>query len=442
VNSNRVQWLRLTLLGLLGGAIAATLVLLFRHLLDLGQHLLLPTGAAGDYESLPPLWRILLPAGAGLLLGLAFDRLRPGQRQIGVVHVLARLQTPGGERLPIRNLVVQFLGATVAVVAGHSVDREGPAVHIGAAGANLLGQATKGTGEEDYTLAACGAAAAIAAVFNTPLAGVIFVIEVLRVRYDVARILPIIVAAVSGAVLSRLAAKTETAFVLAPLSMQSHWELPFLILLGVLTGLMAAGFITLCERVAERASPWPNALTFTLAGLCTGVLALATPQIMGVSYDTLDSLLRDELGLGLVIALILTKTVATGVSVGMRVPGGLIGPTLFIGGAAGSALGLVVNELQVMDSASPGFYATVGMVAMMGATLRAPLAALTALLELTANPNIILPGMLAVASAELTNRAFLGKDSVFDALLKIQSRAPRGGQTRPDAPQAGDRRQA
>jgi H+/Cl- antiporter ClcA len=89
----------------------------------------------------------------------------------------------------------------------------------------------------------------------------------------------------------------------------------------------------------------------------------------------------------------------------------------------------------------PGFYATVGMVAMMGATLRAPLAALTALLELTANPNIILPGMLAVASAELTNRLFLGKDSVFDALLKIQSRAPRGGHTRPDGPQAGDRRQ-
>lgn len=442
MNSNRLLWLRLTLLGLLGGAIAATLVLLFRHLLDLGQFLLLPTGAAGDFESLPPLWRILLPTGVGLLLGLAFDRLRPDHRQIGVVHVLARLQTPGGERLPIRNLVVQFLGATVAVVAGHSVDREGPAVHIGAAGANLLGQATKCTGEEDYTLAACGAAAAIAAVFNTPLAGVVFVIEVLRVRYDVARILPIIVAAVVGAVLTRLAANTEPAFVLAPMRMQSHWELPFLILLGIVTGLMASGFITLCERVAERASPWPNALTFTLAGLCTGVLALATPEIMGVSYDTLDSLLRDEQGLGLVIALIFTKTVASGVAVGMRVPGGLIGPTLFIGGAAGSALGLLVNQMHALNSASPGFYATVGMVAMMGATLRAPLAALTALLELTANPNIILPGMLAVASAELTNRVFLGKDSVFDTLLKIQSRAPRRGRTRPDAPQAGDRRQA
>ena len=372
MTSDRVLWLRLTLLGMVGGAIAAALVLLFRQALELGQHLLLPSGLPGDFESLPLLWRLLLPTAVGLLLGLAFDRLRPDDRQIGVVHVLGRLQTPGGERLPLRNLVVQFLGATVAIVAGHSVDREGPAVHIGAAAANLLGQGVRCTAEEDYTLAACGAAAAIAAVFNTPLAAVIFVIEVLRVRYEVARILPVIVAAVMGAVLSRLVVHTEPAFTLTPLTLHSSGELPFLLLLGILTGMLAAGFITLCERVAERGKAWPNAFTFSLAGLCTGLLALVTPQIMGVSYDTLDQLLRGELGLGLVVTLIFTKAIATGVSVGLRVPGGLIGPTLFIGGAAGAALGLVLAQLGVVDSASPGFYATVGMVAMMGASLRAP----------------------------------------------------------------------
>jgi chloride channel protein, CIC family len=425
LTSERIQWLRLTLFGVLGGALAAGLVLVFAYLLELGQGLVLPSGIPGDYETLPPLWRVLLPAGVGLLLGLAFDRLRPEHRQVGVVHVLARLQTPGRERLPPGNLLTQILGALVAIVAGHSVDREGPAVHIGAAAANLAGRGLASSAEEDYTLAACGAAAAIAAVFSTPLAGVVFVIEVLKVRYQVARILPVIVAAVTGAVAAHLVTHRLTLFSVTPLSLHAVWELPYLLLLGISTGLVAALFIRLCEWVAERARLLPNALTFTLAGLCTGLLALATPEIMGISQDTLALLLQGQLGLGLALALVFTKLLASAVSVGLRVPGGLIGPTLFIGGALGSAFGLLLGEVAGLDVSSPGFYATIGMVAMMGATLRAPLAALTALLELTGNPSIILPGMLAVASAELTNRLFLGKESVFESLLKIQLRTPR-----------------
>jgi len=419
------KWLRLTLLGLLGGAISGTMVLLFRVAIEIGQMLLLSTSGANGYDALEPHWRILLPIGVGLALGLAFDRLRPEHRQVGVVHVLSRMQTPGGERLPLGNLISQFAGAIAAIVGGHSVDREGPAVHIGSASANLLGQGLRATAEEDYTLAACGAAAAIAAVFNTPLAGVVFVMEVLHVRYDVGRMLPVIAASVVGAVFGRLTFQDEPVFELPALTLQTHWELPNLVLLGVITGLIAVAFISLSERVATWALAWPCRVTFPLAGLVTGALALATPQIMGVSYHTLEALLHEQLGLGLALALILTKAVATGVSVGLRVPGGLIGPTLFIGGAIGSAFGLVLKEAGLLGTAAPAFYATIGMVAMMGATLRAPLAALTALLEMTANPNIILPGMLAVASAELTNRLVKGKDSVFEALLKIQSRAPR-----------------
>ena len=423
MNTSRAQWLRLTLLGIASGLLAGAMVLLFRTTIELGQQLLLPGGHVGGYGSLPPPLRVLLPVLGGLLLGLAFDRLPRDVRQVGVVHVLRRLQTPGGERLPPANLLSQFAGALVAIVAGHSVDREGPAVHIGAASANLLGQKMHISAEEDYTLAACGAAAAIAAVFNTPLAGVIFVVEVLRVKYDVSRFLPIIVASVVGAVFSRILFDAEPAFAVPALALHSHAELPTLVLLGLITGALAVAFIGLAEIVAIRVRSWPNSVTFTVAGLITGILALWTPQIMGTSYGTIDNLLHDNLDLVLVIGLVVTKLVATAVSVGLRVPGGLIGPTLLIGGAAGSAMGTLLAQFSPVDAASPGFYATVGMVAMMGATLRAPLAALTALLELTGNPNIILPGMLAVASAELTNRLVLGKESVFETLLKVQSRS-------------------
>lgn len=420
----RATWVRLTLLGVLSGMAAGLAVLAFKGAIELGQSLLLPQGQSGNYEGLDPLWRLVLPVTGGLLLGLIFDLVSAKHREVGVVHVLRRLHTPGKERLPAANLFTQLGGGIAVIVSGHSVDTEGPSVHIGAASASQIGQRMQSSAEESHTLAACGAAAAIAAAFNTPLAGVVFVIEALKVRYEVSRFLPIIVASVVGAVISRLLLRAEPTFSVPLLNLESHWELPNLILLGLVAGALAIGFISWCELVALRTRTWPNSLSFALAGLVTGVLALWTPQIMGTSYDTLNRLLAstDDLGLGLVVALMVTKLVATGTAVGLRVPGGVIGPTLVVGGALGSALGVLFGLFEPMDTASPAFYATVGMAAMMGASLRAPLAALTALLELTGNPNIILPGMLAVATAELTNRLALGKESVFESLMRIRGK--------------------
>ncbi|WP_208108560.1 chloride channel protein [Candidatus Thiosymbion oneisti] len=420
MTSARAMWLRLTLLGVVSGVMASLVVLAFRAAIALGQFLLLPQGARGGYPDLDPWLRLLLPVAGGLLLGLIFDRLRAKHREVGVVHVLHHLHTPGKACLPATNLFTQLGGAVTAIVTGHAVDTEGPAVHIGAASASQLGRRLRVSAEEDHILAASGAAAAIAAAFNTPLAGVVFVVEVLRVRYEVSRFLPIIVASVVGAVISRLLLQADPILSVPPLDLNNHWELPNLILLGLTIGVLAIGFISWCEAIAVRTRTWSNRLSFTLAGLVTGILALWTPEIMGSSYATLDRLLagKEGLGLGLVLALTLTKLAATGTAVGLRVPGGLIGPTLFIGGAAGSAFGMLFDMLGPMDTASPAFYATVGMAAMMGASLRAPLAALIALLELTGNPNVILPGMLAVATADITNQLAIGRESVFEILLR------------------------
>jgi H+/Cl- antiporter ClcA len=274
--------------------------------------------------------------------------------------------------------------------------------------------------EEERTLLAAGAAAAIAAAFDTPLAGVVFSIEVLRIRYQVSRFLPVIVAAVVGAMASRVLSMDDPGFPVVPEYLGTEWEVFAMLLLGGGIGLFAVAFSSLAVRVAARTGHWPCTLTFSLAGLVTGVLALWTPQIMGISYDTLALMLLGEGELLLVLPLVATKLVATAVSIGLRVPGGLIGPTMFIGGAAGATLGLTLAALVPDEAASAGFYATIGMAAMMAATLRAPLAALTALLELTGNPNIILPGMIAVASAELVSRWLRGERSVFDLLLDVQ----------------------
>lgn len=427
MDNDRAAWTRLIALGLVSGLLAALVVLAFRGAIEWGQFLLLPAAGGDGYEVLPPAARLALPIGAGLLLGLAFDRLPREHREVGVGHVLKRLRAPGRERLPAGNMLVQFLGAVVAIVGGHSVDREGPAVHLGAGSASLVGQRLGLDAEEERTLLAAGAAAAIAAAFDTPLAGVVFSIEVLRIRYQVSRFLPVIVAAVMGAMASRVLSMDDPGFPVVPEYLGTEWEVFAMLLLGGGIGLLAVAFSSLAVRVAGRTVHWPCTLTFSLAGLVTGVLALWTPQIMGISYDTLALMLLGEGELLLVLPLVVTKLVATAVSIGLRVPGGLIGPTMFIGGAAGATLGLTLAALVPDGAASAGFYATIGMAAMMAATLRAPLAALTALLELTANPNIILPGMIAVASAELVSRWLRGERSVFDLLLDVQPENTRRG---------------
>lgn len=344
------------------------------------------------------LFRIALPVGGALLLGLMFERLPASMRSIGIVHLLNTMRFRK-QSLPFANAVVQFFGGVVAIVTGQSVDREGPSVHLGAANAALVARKMHLDEGEDTLLAAAGGAAAIAAAFNTPLAGVIFVIEVLRVRYAVNNIIPVIVAAVVGAVISRLVYGESLAFVVPALSIGSLGELPIVVVMGLGIGIIAAGFIRASEQVARYTLSWRPLFAFMLAGVTTGVLAQWSPAIMGVSYDAVDRIFHNQTDLQALALLLLAKLVATAVSVGVRLPGGIIGPSLITGGAVGGIVTMMVSHSLPQLQGSTSFYAMVGMVAMMGATLRAPLAALVALMELTGNLNIILPGMIAVVIA-------------------------------------------
>ena len=412
--------LTLTLSAALTGVLAAGSVLLFRWVIEYGQSLFLPGGRIGNYEALPVWARFALPVAGGLFIGLAFNRFPPALRQVGITHMLLQLRNEGRPSLPAKNALVQFVFGALAVITGHSVDREGPGVHLGAAAGNYVGRGQKLSSEEDYTLIACGAAASIAAAFNTPLAGAIFVIEVLRVRYHISRFMPIILAAVIGAVISRSIHGDSPSFVIPEISLESLGELPIIALLGVIIGLLATGFNTISRHIAESTLKWSPAVAFTLAGIVTGTLGIWSPAILGISYDTLDNMLHNHITISALWLLLTFKLIATAVSIGMRLPGGLIAPVLVIGGAAGSLLAGVTAGLLPLPSSPVAFYATIGMLTMMGATLQAPIAALIALLEMTGNPHIILPGMLAIVMADLVSRVLFNQESVFLALQVTQ----------------------
>lgn len=416
------ELIRLTALGAVTGLLAGAVVLAFRWLIEASQRAFLPGGQLGNYEALPGWAILLLPVAGGLVLGLVFERLPEHLRSVGIVHAIQQLRHTGRPNLPLGNALVQFFAGAFAIVFGHSVDREGPGVHLGAATGTWVGG--RSDDADSFTLTICGAAAAIAAAFNTPLAGIVFVIEVLGVRYRVDRFIPVMTASVIGAIIAQLAYGATPTFDLASnLQMVSNEEILLLAALGLVTGSVAVAFIGLTEVSWHLGGHLRPSIAFTLAGLATGLIGLAVPQVLGISYDTLNNILNNHLGLTALLALIAGKLVATGVSVGLRVPGGLIGPSLVVGGALGGALGVLVQSLAI-PTGSEAFYAVVGMLAMMSAVLRAPLAALMALLELTSNPNIIFPGMVAVVCADVLSRQILGRESIFEHVRRLAEVGP------------------
>ncbi len=409
----------LALFGIAAGVLAGAVIVLFRLLVESVQATFLPGGDAENYEALAWWWRLALPLAGGLLIGLVFQAAAKEARAVGVVHVMERLRYHQAD-LPRVNAVMQFFGAAASIVFGHSVGREGPAVHLGATAGSRLGHWFHLANSSRRTLVACGVAAAIAASFNTPLAGVIFAMEVVLMEYAVASFIPIILAAVAATVVSRYFFGDAPAFIVPPMPLGSLQELPWVLLTGVVMGAMAALFCLNLRYFSGLASDRPLWQRTTLGGLLVGLVALAAPQVMGIGYDTVDGALAGGIGIGVLALVAVAKLVATGAGLGLGLPGGLIGPTLVVGACAGAAVGGMAAQISEGPVSSAGLYAMIGMGAMMGATLQAPLAALTALLELTANPHIILPGMLAIVTASLVSSQLLRQPPVFLMLARLR----------------------
>ncbi|MCY4642938.1 MAG: chloride channel protein [Gammaproteobacteria bacterium] len=410
---------QLAVLSVIAGLLTGLVIVSFRLLIEGVQLLILPEGAPGNFEGLPIGVRIVLPVAGALLVALMFRIWARGEHTVGVLHVMERLTYNQGH-LPLRALIMQYFGAAISIISGQSLGREGPSIHLGAATSSTLGQRLGLPNNTIRTLVACGTAAGIGASFNTPLAGVIFALEVVMMEYTLASFLPITLAAVSATAVSRAVYGSGAAFSVPSFQFSTLLELPYVMLLGVATGFVAFVFIYLTRISAKAGEKLPIWTKFLVAGSITGVLAVFAPQIMGIGYDTASSILVSNIGLTLLIMIFAAKLVATACSVGLGLPAGLIGPTFIIGACFGGIMGMLAQPVFPGLASSPGMYALIGMGAMMGATLQAPLAALTAVFELTSNPNVILPGMLAIVTAGLTTNQLLGQHSIYRTLMRLR----------------------
>lgn len=409
--------LQLSLLGLLTGLLAGAVIVLFRVVVEQTQASFLADGLPENYEALAPWLRFLLPVVGAIVIALIFRGYARGETVLGVTYVMERMAYHQGY-MSLRASLLQFVGAAVAIISGHSVGREGPHILLGAAAGSLLGQRLSLPNNSIRTLLGCGTAAGIAASFNTPLAGVIFALEVVMMEYSVASFIPVILAAVTATVISIAVFGNAPAFEIPPMTLPSLAEIPIVLLLGLLVGGLASLFIHMMQRTMSRVSRVPFWRRVLTAGVLMGLVGFLVPQAMGIGYDTVNSALLGELGITLLLVILVAKVLATVACLGLGIPGGNIGPLLFLGGCLGSLTGQIAIQVFQHDTLDVGFYALLGLGAMMGATLQAPLAALTAMMELTHSPQTIMPGMLVIVVAGLTVRELFHKESLFLTLLR------------------------
>ncbi len=406
---------QLVVLGLICGLFTGLIILAFRFLISWPLEQWLPGGDAENFEGLSRPWQFVLPMAGSLFIGIILVAVGSERARVGVPHVLERLSYHQG-RLPLINVIVQFFTGALAILSGHSAGREGPAVHLGAASGSLLGQWLKLPNNSTRMLVGCGVAAAISASFNTPIAGVIFAMEVVMMEYSVIGFIPVTIASATAALLMQLVLGDETAFHVPALELATLAEIPFIVFSGIVIGVLALLFNNIVLKTVKTIR-MPLVSRLILAGMITGTIAMLYPQVMGLGYDSVTAILNDHLGLQLLLGLTLAKLVATALSIGLGIPMGLIGPSLFIGAAAGASLGAIGALFAWLPVSDIGFYAMIGMGAMMGAVLQAPLAALMAVLELTNNPHVIFPAMAAIVTASLICRHFFPDGSVFQAVL-------------------------
>ncbi|MEO0444397.1 MAG: chloride channel protein, partial [Pseudomonadota bacterium] len=407
---------QLTIVGIVIGCAAGLLIVAFRYGIELFLDHLLPEHNE-NFEGLSHWWHFGLPIAGALIIGSGLHLLKARDRHVSVGHVLERLHNFQG-RMPAINLAVQFVGGMLSLVTGQSVGREGPAIHIGASTGSLIGQWLKLPNNSLSTLIGCGVAAAISASFNTPVAGVIFAMEVVLMRYSITGFIPIMMASVCGALITRATFGSETFFTVADAELHGLLEIPFMIVAGIAIALFATLYMRL-QLGFNRFSHYPIFWRVMAAGLVTGMIGLMFPQILGLGYDTITMTLEGKFSLSLLLAIGLAKLLATSFSISMGIPGGLIGPQLFIGACLGGIIGIIGHGIFPESISNNGIYVLLGMAAMMGAVLNAPLAALMAVLELTYNPSIIFPSMLIIVVACVITRQLYKCDGIFVEQLNL-----------------------
>ncbi|MEM9064906.1 MAG: chloride channel protein [Planctomycetota bacterium] len=390
----------------------------------------------GDLRTHWPLWTLpLIPMAGALITGLLVHFGARDARGHGVPQVIDALSRKKGV-IPAKVGIVKILASIATVGTGGSAGAEGPIVQIGSTAGSVFGRIVRVGREHQGTLVGCGAAAGIASVFNAPIAGVFFVLEILLRDFSLRTFTPVVFASVFSASVTQVLLGEDQAIFAVELPEYAFTvaELPLYALLGLVCAAVGVGFTWLLhagEDSAEKIAVHPI-IKPTLGALGLGLLGIAfllvtssdpgTPGFFGNGYETIRGLLEPEdytsLSVVLVFALLGCKALGTVLTLATGGSGGVFAPSLFLGATAGAALGMTLDAVGLLpEAASPASYALVGMAAVVSGTTFAPLTAILLIFELTREPRVLLPVMLGAIVATIVARVWM-RDSIYTMRLR------------------------
>lgn len=387
---------------------------------------------------------LVLPAVGATAVGVITSNFAKEAKGHGVPEVMDAIYRKGGTVRP-RVALAKAAASALTIGSGGSAGTEGPIIQIGAAIGSSFGLFLGVPKRQMSTLVACGAAGGIASIFNAPVAGVLFALEIFLKDFSLRTFSPVIFASVISCSVTRaLSPKGDLAIFSVPHDAPyafSASELPFYLVLGVVCALFAIAFIRALYatedladyiKIPEYLKPLLGALSLGLLGVAFMVFTQGSegevPQFFGNGYHLIQAAIDPEgvidLGMVLLMVLCALKILATCFTLGSGGSGGIFAPSLFIGAAVGGSFGLMLHHMGLVEQGSVSAYALVGMAATVAGTTHAPLTAIVILYEITREPRVILPVMFAAIVATIFAQR-LCRDSIYT--LKLRRRGVRMG---------------
>ncbi len=388
---------RFLLLSIIIGVSAGLVIVCFHIAIDAA------TWISVDYSR----WlRLISPAVGGFAALLIVSLIFRQARGSGVTDTKAAVYISDGH-VPTSAVVGKFVACSASIGMGNPLGPEDPSLHMGAGVASYLGRRFGLTRDRMRLIAPVGAAAGLAAAFNTPITGVLFVIEEIVAGWSAGVLGSILLASVSAVVVERWFLGSQPLFLVPEFQLTHASELALHAAIGVCGGLLSAGLVKAIIGLRKRLGHLPRRALLGLpvaAGLLVGTTGIWLPQVMGPGYDSIDGALHNRFGWQMLLALGFAKAILTMLCFSARTPGGMFAPTLFMGAMIGGGIGALAQTYWPAPTSPTSAYVLVGMGTFFAGVFRAPMTSIFMIFEVSASYVIILPVMIANTIAYLISR--------------------------------------